>query len=112
MNKLLIVWKSENDIDIYNFITPFAVNSVKQKWFDHVEILIWGASTHKILTDDNAKDKVKLIVDAGVTAYACKYCADQVGASELLESLGVTVVYTGVYLSDKLKDPEYEVLTI
>lgn len=112
MNKLLLVWKSDNDIDIDNFITPFASNSAKQGWFDHVEVLIWGASTHKILNDDNAKSNVLKIIASGVKAYACKFCAEQVGASSLLESLGVTVVYTGVYLSEKLKDPEYEVITI
>lgn len=112
MNKLLVVWKSDNDIDINNFITPFTYNSATQGWFDHVELLIWGASTDKILHDVNAQSKVTKIIEGGVTAFACKFCADQVGATSLLESLGVTVVYTGVYLSDKLKDPEFEVITL
>ena len=39
-------------------------------------------------------------------------CADGLNATEMLESLGVNVMYTGVYLSDKLKDDRYEVITL
>lgn len=112
MNKLLVVWKSNNDIDINNFITPFTLNSVKQNWFDHVELLIWGSSTEKILRDASAQSALSKIIDANINVLACKFCADQVSASDLLESFGVHVVYTGAYLSEKLKDPQYEVITI
>lgn len=112
MNKLLLVWKSDNDIDINNFITPFTFNSKSQNWFDEVEVLIWGASAHKIKEDKNAQDKVEKIVSSGALVFACKYCADQVEATDVLEKLGVTVIYTGVYLSDKMKDPDYKVITI
>ncbi len=112
MNKLLIVWKSEHDIDINNFITPFSVNSKKHSWFDEVEVLIWGASAHKIKEDKNIQKIVTTMIEEGIDVYACKYCADQVEATATLESLGVTVMYTGVFLSDKLKDPLYEVITL
>jgi len=112
MNKLLVVWKSDNDIDINNFITPFAYNSKTQGWFDDVEVLIWGASAHKIKEDKNAQEKVVKLVSSGALVFACKYCADQTESTEILESLGVTVIYTGVYLSDKMKDPDYKVITI
>ena len=39
-------------------------------------------------------------------------CSDNVGATEILEELGVNVRYTGDLLSDRLKDKEYEVITI
>lgn len=112
MNKLLVVWKSDNDIDIDNFISPFVVNSKNKQWFDAVEVLIWGASAHKIKEDQNAQEKVKYFVSQGIGVFACKYCADQVGASSVLEGLGVNVMYTGIFLSEKLKDPETEVITI
>lgn len=112
MNKLLIVWKSENDVDINNFITPFAINSKKQNWFDEVEVLIWGASSDTLKENKNAQKKLSDIVNQGIRVYACKFCSDNVGASDVLTSLGVNVMYTGAYLSDKLKDKECEVITI
>lgn len=110
--KLLVVWKSDNDIDINSFITPFAVNSKKNNWMDDVEVLIWGASTDYIKDNVNAQEKVRKMIETGIKVKACKYCADQCSASKTLESLGVEVVYTGVYLSEKLNDVTYRVLTI
>lgn len=110
--KLLIVWKSDNEIDIHNFIVPYAYNSKKQDWFTDVEVLIWGASQEKILEDTLIQQRIKNLVKNEIKTYACKMCADKVGATDILESLGVTVMYTGVYLTEKLKDPDFEVITL
>ena len=110
--KLLVVWKSNNDIDINNFIIPYAYNSKTREWFDDVEVLIWGASQEKVLQYSIIQQRVKNLINNEIKIYACKMCADKVGASELLESLGVNVMYTGVYLSEKMQDKEFEVITI
>ena len=112
MKKLLVVWKSDNDIDIHNFIVPYVHNSKKHGWFDDVELLIWGASQHIVTKDSTIQQKVKDLIKNEVKVYACKFCADNVGATKLLESIGVNVMYTGVFLSDKMKDPETEVISI
>lgn len=112
MKKLLVVWKSDNEIDINNFVIPYVYNSKKHEWFSEVELLIWGASQEKIMEDTVIQQRVKNLVKNEVTVYACKMCADNIGATDLLESLGAIVMYTGVFLSDKMKDPDTEVLTI
>jgi len=112
MKKLLVVWKSDNDIDIHNFIMPYVYNSKINVWFDDVELLIWGASQHKVTEDIKIQQGIENLIKNEVKVYACKFCADNVGATLLLESLGVNVTYTGVYLSDKMKDPETEVISI
>ena len=110
--KLLIVWKSDNNTDINNFIYPYAFNSKKNEWFDDVEVLIWGASQEKVMNDQETQGVVQQLIENNITIYACKWCSDKVGASELLSSLGVNVMYTGVYLTEKLQDKEFEVITI
>jgi len=112
MSKLLIVWKSDDYRNVDFFLAPFALNSKKHKWFDGVEVLIWGASTEYCTTNEQAQNTIKQMIELGIEVRACKFCAEKVDASETLQSLGVNVMYTGVYLSDKLKDTEYEVLTI
>lgn len=112
MKKLLVVWKTDNDTDIHNFVIPYVYNSKKQDWFDDVELLIWGASQEKITADKMTQTRVGNLVKADIKTYACKMCADKVGATEVLESLGVEVIYTGVYLTEKLKDPQFEVITL
>ena len=112
MKKVLIVWKTNNDIDIHNFVIPYTYNVKKHLWFDSIELLIWGASQEKVLEDTIIQQRVKNLVKNEVKVYACKMCSDNLNATELLESLGVEVLYSGVLLSDRLKDETYEVITL
>jgi len=45
-------------------------------------------------------------LDAGVHITACKACADQLGATEALEKLGIEVKYWGVPLTELLTKDE------
>ncbi|MBN2604750.1 MAG: hypothetical protein JXR62_02855 [Bacilli bacterium] len=112
MKKLLVVWKSNQDTDIHNFVIPYCYNAKTNVWFSDVELLIWGASQERILEDKIIQQRVANIVKNEIKVYACKMCADHVGATDELVRLGVNVMYTGVYLSEKLQDPNFEVLTI
>lgn len=112
MSKLLVVWKSDNDTDITKFVVPFSYNSKAQGWFDHVEVLIWGKSQEIVRETTKYQELVKTLIHDGIDVYACKMCADQTMSTELLESLGVTVMYTGTYLAEKMKSPEWEVITL
>jgi hypothetical protein len=112
MKKVLIVWKTNNEVDIHNFVVPYAYNAKRHEWFDAVEVLIWGASQEIVRDDAVVQQRVKNLIKNGITVYACKMCANNVEATVLLESLGVNVRFTGDFLSNRLKDPEYEVITI
>lgn len=112
MKKLLVVWKSNNWKDVDYFITPFTINSKKNEWFSDVEVLIWGASADYIKASIKAKKVIREMIEMGIEVRACKYCADKVFATKKLEKIGVNVMYTGEYLSDKMKDPNYEVITL
>lgn len=112
MKKLLVVWKSENEVDISKFIVPFTYNSKAQDWFDDVELLIWGASQQVVVENPKYQDYVKMLIHNKIPCYACKMCADGIAATALLLELGVNVMYTGIYLAEKLKDPDWEVITI
>ncbi|QMS85795.1 DsrE family protein [Candidatus Xianfuyuplasma coldseepsis] len=112
MKTLLIVWKSNNDIDIHNFVIPYAYNAKRHQWFDHVQVLIWGASQEVVAATPLIQQRVMNLIKNGVEVLACKMCATNIGAAETLESLGVDVRYTGDFLSEQLQNPDCEVLTI
>lgn len=108
---LTVLWKSNNIIDIENLIFPYVTNSKTQKWFSDVTLLIWGASTEFILKNKNLQERIKTLKETGINIYACKYCSDQLNATEVLEACGVTVIYTGELLSDHLKEENRKVIT-
>jgi len=108
----MIVWKSDNEIDIHNFIVPYAYNAIKQEWFDQVEMIIWGASQEVVANNSVIQQRVKNLIKNGIDVYACKMCADNINVSIVLSELGVNVKYTGDLLSDRLKDNNCEVITL
>jgi len=111
MNKLLILWKTDNDIDIHNLVLPYASNAYKKQWFDQVTVLIWGASQKRVLEDKMISERVRELKTQGIRVVACKMCAEAIHTSDYLKGLSVEVVYTGELLSDALKAKDTEVVT-
>jgi hypothetical protein len=112
MNRLCIVWKSDNPIDIHNFIIPYAYNAKVQEWFDDVHVIIWGASQEIVKEAPLIQERIKNLLKNNIHVYACMMCARNVEATAVLQSIGVDVQYTGDLLSEYLKDSDTEVLTI
>jgi len=44
------------------------------------------------------------MLNSGIAVYACKKCADDLNLTAALEARGITVAYTGVLLSERLKN--------
>lgn len=112
MNRLTIVWKTDNEIDIHHFVVPYAYNAKRHEWFDEVEIILWGASQEKVAATPLIQQRVLNLIKNGVVIHACKMCATNLDVVASLEALGVNVRFTGDLLSERLKDPTWEVLTL
>lgn len=110
-NKLHILWTNDNFITAEKMVFMYATYGKKANLWDEVEIIIWGATTK--LTAEN-KEVQELIEEAkleGVHISACKACADQLGVTEILESLDIELIYQAVPLTEILKNEE-KLLTI
>lgn len=110
VERLGVVWTS-GDKDVAERVCFMYVhNAKKAKWFDEVEMIVWGPSA-KLLSEDAALQKyVKKMLSDGVKIKACKACADSYGVSKMLSELGIEVKYMGKPLSDMLKG-DWKVLT-
>ncbi len=72
-------------------------------WWDKVTIIIWGAADQLVATDTTIQTRIKELMDIGVHFTACKSCADSLGVTPQLKSLGVEVKYWGESLTQILK---------
>jgi len=109
--KLVVLWTSADRDVALNMAFMYAGNSYRFNWWKDVTLLIWGPSA-KLLTEDiELQEVVKKMKEAGVHLKACKACADNYGASDKLEALGVTVKYMGGELTEFLKEGRH-VLTL
>ncbi len=100
---LHILWTNGDPVTAENMVFMYAFNSIKKGWWKEVTVIIWGAPTKLTAENEAIQERVKKLLSAGLHVTACKACADQLGASDVLESLGVELKYWGEPLTALIK---------
>ena len=108
---LYILWTSGDPITAEKMVLMYGHNALLQGWWENITIIIWGASAALVAGSEPIQEKIGQMIKDGVDFSACKACADQLGASETLESIGVEVKYWGVSLTELIKEEKY-IITI
>ncbi len=103
-DKLVVVWTSGDKEVALKMVFMYTSNAKKNNWWEDITLLVWGPSAKLLSEDKELQDYVKTMLDSGINVLACKGCADQYGISEKLEQIGVTVKYTGVDLTNFIKE--------
>jgi len=111
MNKLVVLWKTDNLIDIQEMVIPYIHNSKKRNWWDEVEVIIWGASQKVIAENFDIKLDIESMIHDGIKISACKSCSDNLCVTTHLTDLGIDVLYTGELLTDRLQSSDCKVIT-
>ena len=93
MDKLNILWTSNNKDTFMNMVAMYSKNSLKSGWWDAVNIIIWGGSTRLSGEDEEVQKELQSLKELGVTIEACKACADKMRLSATLKDLGISVKY-------------------
>ena len=101
--KLLVLWTSGERETAMNMVLLYSLNSLLKGWWDSVTVLVWGASTELLSDDKDVQASLKKFLEAGGETIACKKCAENLGVEKKLEELGVSVFYTGQYLTEALQ---------
>ena len=111
MNKLIILWTTDNEITIKNMLFMYAKNAKIHHWFDEVKIVIWGASSHLLANNKSIQNELQDLLHAGVEAVACLACSENLGITQLIKDFGIELKYVGEDLSQLLKS-DAKILTI
>jgi hypothetical protein len=110
-NKLLIVWSSE-EIEVANkLVLLYGSVMLPRGYFDEAKIMLWGPSARLLAQNEALQEKVKTIMQTGVTFSVCVVCSDDYGVTEKLTSLGVEATHTGEFLTNALKSDDWAVVT-
>ncbi len=109
--KLFILWTNADVLTAEKMVMMYATNSMLNRWWDEVTVVIWGATAKLTAENEMVRLKIQLAQQAGVRFSACKACADQLGVSENLAALGIELKYWGTGLTDILKG-EGKLLTV
>jgi len=109
---LNILWTADNRETALNMVFMYGGNAVIKGWWKHVCLMLWGPTQKLLLADKELKARLDEVAEEGVELLACRTCADNYGIADQLEALGFTVVSTGPILSERLKSPDWRVLSI
>lgn len=102
-NELYILWTNDNPITAEKMVFMYALNSIKQGWWDELTIIIWGATAKLVVQNEKIAPIIRELLEAGVKVSACKSCADELGVSSELAELGIEIRYWGEALTMILK---------
>ena len=111
MDKLNILWTTDNKDTVLNMLTMYAINSKINDWWQNVNVIIWGASAKLVGHDSQVQAEIIEMIHQGIQIEACKDCCDNFGVTEKLIKLGITVRYMGKPLTDYIKAGE-KILTL
>lgn len=106
MEKLNILWTSDNKDTFFNMLSMYSINSKKRGWWKNVNLIIWGASVKLSGNDTQVQSELIEMMHSGISIEACLDCAENFGVKEKLEKLGVKVRYMGIPLTEYLKTGE------
>lgn len=82
----------------------YPLNAAKEKWMDEVKLIIFGPAEKLAAYDMEVQAKLKELSRAGIDIIACKWCADRMEVTDLLEKAGIKVIRVGAIISQLLKD--------
>lgn len=103
-SKLNILWTTGDVSTAMNMVLMYAKNSLLKGWWQHVTVIIWGASAQLVAENEIVQEEIKVAQHVGVEFSACIACARRLGVIEKLEGMGVEVIPWGEPLTELLKD--------
>jgi hypothetical protein len=108
--ELYILWTNGDPITSEKVVLMYAHAGINRWWKD-ITIIIWGSPAKLVAENEEIQDKIKKMINDGVKFSACRACAEQLGVTEKLESMGIEVIYWGDPLTVLLKEDK-KLLTI
>ena len=103
MSDRLCLIISSGDRDVIKTALQYARRTVTEKFMKDLRLFFFGPSERIVAHDVDLQDFVKRFRDTGKEIMACKWCSDDYGVTETLETMGIQVEYIGAYVSEAMR---------
>ena len=97
---MVVISTAEKDKALTGIL--YAKNAQKNNWVEDVRVIFFGPFENLVCQDDDVIKAASELLDYK-TPIACKFLADQSGATDKLEELGFNVEFVGALISDSIK---------
>lgn len=106
-SKVSILWTNADPSAAYHMVFMYAGNSMRNRWWDDVTVIIWGPAQKLTAEDEGIQEHIRELQKLGVKFSACLTCAVELDVREQLERLGIEVIRWGSRLTDMIKAGEH-----
>ncbi|WP_319779872.1 DsrE family protein [Maridesulfovibrio sp.] len=106
-NKLNILWTNADPVTAELMVMMYAQNSIKNGWWDEVQVIIWGAPSKLIAENVHIQQLIADARESGVKFSVCESCANQLGVKSQLEELDLEIRFWGSPLTEIIKKNEH-----
>lgn len=110
MNKVTILWTTEEKEVAMKVVLPYVFHGKANGWWDEISLVIWGPSVRLVATDPEVAAMVRDILDSPIRVIACKLCTDKYDVTDFYLNLGIGMEYVGAGFSSTIQSGE-KVLT-
>ncbi|MFA9423942.1 MAG: DsrE family protein [Sedimentibacter sp.] len=101
--KLTILWTNADPLTAEMMVFMYAEASLKYKWWDSVEIIVWGATAKLVAENKHIQEKLLDVKAKGVEVGFCIACATKLGVADEIDALGFELKSMGPPLTEILK---------
>ena len=102
-NKLNILWTNADELTAEMMVFMYAEASLSYKWWEEVEIIVWGSTAKLVAENKHIQEKLLDIKKKGVKVRFCIACATKLGVVDKIKSLGFDLEPMGGPLTEVLK---------
>ncbi|SHH89252.1 DsrE family protein [Clostridium grantii] len=101
--KLTILWTNADPLTAEMMVFMYAEASLTYKWWEDVEIIVWGSTAKLVAENKHIQEKLLDIKAKGVEVRFCIACATKIGVVDEIEALGFELKPMGLPLTEVLK---------
>ena len=112
VDKLAMIWITDNEEAALNMILMYTLKSNQNKWWKECRLITWGPSNKVVCSNKEVQELIQQIQKEGVKVMACQRCAERYGLVDQLTDMGIEVRLMGEPFTEYLKDESYRVVTI
>lgn len=103
-DQLVVLWTSGDKEVAVNMVLIYTLSAKLKGWWEDICLLVWGPSTKLLSEDLELQEYIAKIKETGINIMPRKDCADNYGISEKLADLGIQALFTGLSLTQFMKE--------
>ncbi len=102
-----ILWVNDNPVTAELMVFMYATNALHFKWWDEVQVIVWGATVALLCENPQMQTLVKEFQAQGGHVSACLRCAERLNKVDALKAIGnIEIIYMGEPLTKIIQGDE------